>query len=240
MRTSANLASRVGSQGALEAFIELISDSEFQPGSKLPSERKLSAEWGMSRPSLREALAVLEILGLVEILPGKGTFLLTKQVPLEMVTSAMDIMNDTDTPAMVMESREAFEPEAVALAAIHATPNDIDELEQILREMEGISFEKVTQWANLDYEFHKRIAIASRNQIVIQTMDTILDLWFSKNSYWNSLKQRAYTSHEHTKSFGILHRNILENIARHDVDGARQAAREHNAMIEEAFQSLRI
>src|SRR5215467_10052921 len=102
-------------------FKRLISEGSLAPGHRLPAERELAEMFGVSRSSLRQALKVLEIMGVISQRVGDGTYL---------NTAAPSIL------AEPMESRLIVEPELAARAAARAAPEDIVFIEQALTEME--------------------------------------------------------------------------------------------------------
>ena len=116
-----------------EQLRQAIGQGEFAPGARLPAERDLARQLGVSRPSLREALIALEIEGVIEVRIGSGIYVLdlgrgpAKRHPQEAATEW--------GPLQLTRARELVEGEVAALAARHAKKSDIAAIEQALQQM---------------------------------------------------------------------------------------------------------
>ena len=92
--------------------------TEDGPGTRLPPERQLAAQFGVSRNEIRKALARLELDGRLSREVGRGTFI---RAPAEAATSNLDALRDSTSPRNAMEARLVLEPEIASLAAVNAT-----------------------------------------------------------------------------------------------------------------------
>ena len=119
----------------VEQISAMIRNQELMPGDRLPSERMLSQEVGTGRQCLREALSVLEVLGLIEVKKGRGTFIRTDALQ-NLAANSFDA-EQFDSPFELMEARKVVEAKTAALAAKRADAQDIVEMEQILQEMDA-------------------------------------------------------------------------------------------------------
>lgn len=150
----------------LEQLEGWIRKSEMAAGGRLPPERHLCDEFGVTRAELRKALAVLEIKGLVERKVGVGTFLTgtSRMEPPNEDHYNLKALAEQISPHDAMETRLTMEPELASLAAIHATPRQLAEARSLAEAMR-----EATDWATyerLDADFHAVIASASGNALM--------------------------------------------------------------------------
>lgn len=120
------------SQKVVEQFKKLINDGKLQPGQRLPTEKALAETLQVSRPTLREALTVLEAMGYIEIRPREGSFVRTMiPAPLgEPIVSMLE--NHPEVIFELFETRRRIDPEGAALAAERATDRDLEQLREYL------------------------------------------------------------------------------------------------------------
>ncbi len=202
----------------------LIAEGRLQPGDKLPPERELAEMFGVSRSSVRDAIRVLEMRGLVEPKHGEGT--LVRQVPLDAIVSPLaDVLSASkDLTADLFDMRKILEPPVARAAALRATREDVAALEEILgRQAKRVQAEEVA--IAEDNEFHYRIATAAKNRVVLRVIDVVMDLLRESRVRWLQGPGRA-------KSSLAGHRQILDAIRRRDPDGAAEAMRAHIEEIE--------
>jgi GntR family transcriptional repressor for pyruvate dehydrogenase complex len=154
---------------------DVIFEGKLMPGEKLPSERELAKSLNVSRVSLREALNVLQGMGLVEIQQGNRTFvrpITTRSIHDPLVSfskaSPTNILS-------LMEIRKYLELGSASLAAERATNEEIQQLEKILKEMEE-DLKRNRLGSKSDFDFHSAIARATHNEAYIHIMQTIYDL----------------------------------------------------------------
>ena len=123
----------------------LISEGILKPGDRLPPERELIKQFGVSRPSLREALNSLVTMGFLEVNQAKRTFV--KSVTSERMEDPLSLLIKTDTQKIfdLIEVRKAMEAWGAFLAAQRATEEDIKQLESIIEEMKK-AFEEGRSW----------------------------------------------------------------------------------------------
>lgn len=165
----------------LEGLLDGLDD-----GARLPSERDLVAELGVSRRDVRKAFAALESEGHIWREIGRGTF--KGRHPLKHSGGFATLKRHTN-PVEVMEARLVIEPELVRLAAVRATVEDLERLHELVRKARGFhDFETFSKW---DSRFHKGIAEATRHQLFITLYDSIDTL--RNELAWGSLQRRART-----------------------------------------------
>jgi len=152
-----------------------IAQGELQAGDRLPSEREMAQQLGVSRPTVREALQVLEHTGFVEILQGSGTYI--KDISQQALTDPLQILVDGSDKRYqeVYEFRTAIECWAVGLAAERIEPEALARLKQIIERMKARRARKEPV-DELDAEFHLTIARSCHNGIYYHVVRTLLHL----------------------------------------------------------------
>jgi len=205
----------------------LIASGEFAVGQRLPSERDLAVQLGVSRPSLREALIALELEGLVEVRVGAGIW----------VTAASgrgaetEVQHEGEGPFELLRARWLIEGEVAAMAAREATDADLASIRAALAEMEKL--EKQHQDCSaFDREFHLRIAASTRNGVLQAVVE---DLWDrGRGAMWRLMEQHFQTPALQAASVND-HRAILQALAAHDPREARNAMRAHLKRVDSEF-----
>jgi GntR family transcriptional regulator, transcriptional repressor for pyruvate dehydrogenase complex len=202
----------------------LFAEGRLKPGDKLPPERELAEIFGVSRSSVRDAIRVLEMQGLVEPRHGDGT--IVREIPIDrLVRPLADALSaGKDLLADLFDMRKMLEPPLARAAAYRATDDDVRALEQIVeRQTQRIRAGELA--LEDDNEFHYRIAAAAKNQVVLRTMDVLMDLL--RDSRTRSLQGpgRAEKSLEG-------HRRILDAIRRRNPEAAAERMRGHIEEIE--------
>ena len=194
-----------------------IAGGTLAPGTRLPSERDLARALGVSRPSVREAIAALKNDGLVETRAGAGTYVSADALTL--LLDAPGAAPDTSVTAL-LEARAEIEPRIAALAARQAQRDD--EAEQLLELMETIDTlddaAARARWRDADRFFHRRLAAMTGNPVLADIADTIAATM--DQPLWRRLHDEAVTDLRRTRLFAAEHRLIYEAI----VDGDEEAA----------------
>lgn len=201
----------------------LIADGRLKSGDQLPSERELSEMFQVSRASVREAIRTLESMGLVEIRSGEGTYV-ASSVETLLSPLASAILQQKDVLLEVFEARKIVEPEIAALAAERADPEEIEQLEAILKEQARQIGEGETG-VEADTAFHSTIAQTAKNKILLRLNDAIMD------SLRETRERSLQTDGRPTRSMAG-HREILEAIRVKDPVKAREAMLAHLEAIE--------
>ena len=196
----------------------LIERGEYGAGKRLPPERDLAKQLGVSRPSVREALIALEVEGYVEVRVGSGVYVVgpRDESPVAELTS-------DSGPFELIKARWLIEAECAALAAKSATKAQVRAMEEALDTMESEKNRGQMPLA-ADRLFHMRIAEASGNSALALVVRTL----------WDQRAGPLFTRLEHhfdTPNLWTVaireHREIVASIARHDSAGARAAMRKH-------------
>jgi len=206
----------------------LIASGEFAVGQRLPSERELAAQLGVSRPSLREALIALELEGLVEVRVGAGIWVTAASSRGGATTP---VQPEGEGPFELLRARWLIEGEIAAMAAREATTTDLASIRAALTEMERLE-KKQQDFTASDREFHLRIAASTRNGVLQAVVE---DLWDrGRGAMWRLMEQHFQTPALQAASVAD-HRAILQALAAHDPREARNAMRAHLKRVDSEF-----
>lgn len=205
-----------------EEIRDWILTGKIKPGEKLPSEEELLKIFGISRASLREAFRLLESMGLVETILGRGRF----ARPLPEV--------DSNSPKVFYEAlmaRELLEPTITRYAAKCATPDDIEGIRKVIEAMSKVRELPVEEIVKYDQEFHLGVAKATHNFLLVNiTMDYLNII---RGLGENTLKVPGRKEESFKE-----HRRIFEAIASKDEEGAFRADLEHVRSVREMIERL--
>ncbi len=196
-----------------------LSQNAFSEATKLPAERVLCDELGVTRGDLRKALAVLEREGVIWRHVGKGTFIGPR--PFDDYISLARIESETN-PADVMRARLLIEPMLAREAARNATRQDVADIETLVRQARAA--ETWRQYEALDTALHRAIAKAGGNSLMLAIFDTLNTV--RRSVVWGRLRPEPVRPPSDHHSFAE-HAVILEAIRTRDLDGARDAMRQH-------------
>ncbi|WP_432494719.1 FadR/GntR family transcriptional regulator [Kineococcus auxinigenes] len=197
----------------------LIAQGQFPPGSRLPPERRLAESLGVGRSAVREALAALEILGLVQVRPGSGTYIRDSMSELLPTTLSWGLMLSAEHTAHLSEVRSALEVRAAVLAAERGDGDTLELLRVHLETMEA-STEDLPAFIEADAGFHLQLARAAGNEVMsdlLQTVRSLLRVWV----------ERGLRSSEQAVTACREHRAVYEAIAAHDPRAAEAAMNVH-------------
>ncbi len=201
----------------------LIGEGRLKPGDRLPPERDLIKDFGVSRPSLREALNTLVAMGFLEV-KGRRTFI--KSVATESLQNPLSLLIKADTQKIfdLIEVRKAIEAWGASLAAQRASKEDIKRLAEIIEAMKK-AFEEGRSWEKQDADFHLGIAQATHNTIQTHVMSTIHDLLRESMA-------RVFKDRSKVKKLLEHHHRIFNAIKNHSPEKAREKTLEHLDYVE--------
>jgi GntR family transcriptional repressor for pyruvate dehydrogenase complex len=217
------------SEDALEQIKDLILSQDLGPGDKLPSERNLVQILGISRAPVREALRMLEIVGMVEVRQGKGVFVKNRNSDLSVPLQTW-LSDRKEALESAFETRLLLEPAAAQLAAFRARDKDLEAMEQALHQFfEGVVAQNIVKLIEADMRFHALIAAASGNKTIHFIMETLTRFVFEGWKATLRSPGRAQRTIEE-------HAQIFEAIKKGDAKGAAEAMRLH---LEDALVNLK-
>lgn len=200
-------------------IMRLVSSGDLKPGERLPSERELCTRFGVGRSSLREALRCLTIVGVLETRVGEGTFLALNGEKFIGTVLGWRVATEQKNVENLMTVRLALESETAANAAINATQDSIDALEEILEKMKA-SVKDRLPFTAADAAFHLAIANASGNELIFDLLTLIrsqLEQGLLRVGAWPGASETACSEH----------RRILDAIRDRDAESAKAAMRAH-------------
>jgi len=196
---------------------------DFAPGDKLPPERELAEMFGVSRPSVREALNILSSAGMVMSYQGGGT------VVLSLVGDTVGnylfelIRSEQERALDVIEVRKGIESWTAYYAAKRATPDDLERMKEIVDGMESnLGSTKIS--LELDANLHIVIARATHNIVWLHLMQSLFD---AMKEFQQSVWRAVYITQEDYQILFNDHKQIYEAIRSGDCNAARQAMLEH-------------
>ena len=207
----------------------LISSGEFEPGNRLPPERDLAKQLGVSRPTVREAMIALEMSGFVEVRVGAGIFVSPPQ-PQSTLNYGPQLSGPS--PTELLEARFELEPTNAALAAERIRPEQLEDLEEAIT----LQIEEDAIGAEGDYRFHQLIAEATGNRALVAMTEY---LWgqMQHSPMWQRLIEQAQL----TGLYPVIlddHRGLLDAFRRRDSNSSRDIMKHHLQHAQEIFFSL--
>lgn len=216
-----------GTKQELTTYLEhAIRDGSLMAGTRLPSERQLGADFKLSRPVVREALRGLSERGYIEIFPGRGSFVRAPEAedlsrPLVRIARSTGV-----TSRNLVEARELLECAAARGAAVHASTEQVQELEATLIEHQRAS--TLASQATTDLAFHAKIAELSGNPVIGLMYSSI-------RAFVQGLMLRSLGDPTVQATGDPLHQEIFTHIRDHNPDQAEDAMRRHIGLARDLF-----
>jgi DNA-binding FadR family transcriptional regulator len=202
-----------------EQLRTLMLGGEFEPGSRLPAERDLARQLGVSRPSVREALIALEVEGWVEVRTGSGVYVLDRKGR----NGHAKVPASEWGPLELIRARRVIEGEIASLAATQAKRKHISAIREAIAAMEHDADRGVAPLDG-DRAFHTAIAQACDNVVLLETVQTF---WDARHG---PLFERLGDHFETVPSWRMAiaeHETVLAAICAHDAQAARAAMHAH-------------
>lgn len=219
-----------------EQIIEVIGQGRFSIGDRLPPERELAEQMGVSRPLVREALSALHIVGIVESRAGDGTYVLRIISNFEEAYSAYSMLEESDSLYDAFEARRVLEEGIVALACAKATGEDIEALESAQRHMDRAAHSKNFEAFNLaNQRFHLQLAKAVHNPLLTDALEPLLQVLHQRfpqklrESFYQGDRQRFLET-------AVIHQRIFTAVASRNPQQAVEAMRHHFERFEEELK----
>ncbi len=194
---------------------------KYPEGTRLPTENEMAAQLNVSRPTVREALRLLEAEGLISTRPGPGGGPRVTRPDVLTVTRSLTTLFQYErvTLAELLEARQAIEPACAHIAATHSSPEDIAKLRESIERMEAALADDEIFW-NENANFHLSLVHAGQNRVLHTLMTALRELIYGFTADLHiSADERTGTIDEHT--------TIMEAIATHDPEAAANATHDH-------------
>lgn len=204
---------------------ERILGGDLKPGDQLPAERELAEGFGVSRIVVREAIKTLVQSGLVEVQTGRGTFVIdgASRAVYRSVSAVVRMQSSRSALANLVQVRAVLEPGVAALAALHATDDDIDKMRVAVEVMDSALYDPPT-YIRADLDFHLAVADATGNTLLAVILDPVVDLLFEQRERLFDVEGAPARGQEY-------HWRILEAVREHDPEAAELAMRAHIAQV---------
>jgi len=211
---------------------EILRSNGFGVGEQLPSERQLAERFGVSRPTVREALRTLSAVGVLEVRRGVGTFVRTIDVTTTLGTKLSDYHVSGANPVDAIEIRTLLEPGFAALAAERANEKALERMESSLRTAEG----RISQgqlYLRADKEFHTSIVASIGSRLAEEAIAPSLNIWFSGRTDASTATMRAPGR---LAKYHEQHLRIFQAIKEGDSARAFEEMKQHSGGIKEDFR----
>jgi len=207
-----------------EQLRKLISAGEWAVGARLPAERDLARQLGVSRPSVREALIAMEVEGWVEVRTGSGVYVLDRsKAPSHGNGRAAEISPDEWGPLELIRARRVVEGEVAAMAATQAKRKHIDAMERALASMK-LDADRGVLPLEGDRAFHTAIVESCGNVVLIETIQRF---WDSRRGPLFERLGGHFETVDSWRSAITEHQAIFDAVRNRDPDAARVAMHAH-------------
>ncbi|MGC9529627.1 MAG: FadR/GntR family transcriptional regulator [Candidatus Bipolaricaulaceae bacterium] len=230
------LSSKRKSEHVVEQILSAIRRGDYQIGDKLPPEEEIAEMIGVSRPSVREALGALRLVGILETKIGDGTYIKNdtwvKRGGIDIETKLISMLESEEDPFAALESRRALETGLLAYAVERRGREDLEEMESALRRILGsIEAKRYDDLLRADRDFHLAIARASQNSVLIRTLTSLFDIM--ERSLWPRMKKELLQAGQrHLEETRRSHRELYQAIRAKDKARAIQIMERHFEEIE--------
>lgn len=220
-------------QSVIEQFIGLIREGKLKVGDKLPPERTLAEMFNVSRASIREAFSAMEIIGLIEVRPGDGSFVTSLNIAPFINTIAPLFVKTDEMEDELLEFRKMLELEAAKLAAGKGKPEEITLLEGPIHSMKAaIEKNDVNMGAEADIQFHKILFGLSNNYILTKSAEYIGHILESSVRF---NRAKILKDSENSKVLYEQHKEIYEAVRNKDAQSAVEMMNKHLDFVKQIY-----
>lgn len=206
----------------ISLFKSKIISGELRPGDKLPTEIEMVNQLGISRTPVREAIKILEAIGIIEIKRGEGMFLRQTVSELNLNPLILGLIINSGNIDKLIEFRQYFEHMVIELACKYCTDTDYNRLSNLYKQQCSSINLDPKEWVELDLQFHYKILEITRNPFIIEVGKTVYELYRNKmeNIARKTGKKRTLLTHKlylkvikdkDEKDFERLKRQIADN-----------------------------
>ncbi|UYM07265.1 FadR/GntR family transcriptional regulator [Solicola gregarius] len=210
------VTTRSASAQVADQLVEAIRDGRLRTNDRLPSERELAQRFGVSRPTIRETFAALELAGLIQTHRGRPTTVIG--TPAEVTTWGVEIL-----PPTVFETRLVLEPALASLAAQKQYPEDLENLRDVLARLES-EFEETGEYVS-DLPVHLAVARAAHSPILERALADALR--HTETDLWKSFRRRALVERSAREGHVDESRSVVRHIERGEPEAAADVWRHH-------------
>lgn len=216
-------------QQVINQIKDLIYEGKLKKGDKLPSEREMTTMLGVSRASIREAFSALEMLGLIETRPGEGTFVSLNLEDKVIEPLSLIFMLEQDKQEDLFQLRKILEVECAKAAAFHATPEELQLMDEYVTRMEHSPDDEEINFI-ADRKLHYLLAKASNNTLLYHVLNAISEVMEVQiRNFRRGILHRT----QNRAQLILQHRNIVDAVVSRDPEKAGEAMIEHMNYIKE-------
>ena len=212
----------------IDGIVSSIQDGTLAASERLPSEAKLAELTGVGRTSVREALAALRLMGVIETRVGDGSYVRESAGRAIVTNGITQAIEQSEEALHLQEARAVFESGMVRLAAARWSPEKEQAFDTLLSQMErSAGSEGYAEYLRLHRDFHLMLAEATENGVVVSTTRSFLE--FMDHEGWQSMERQFYlpNRHEVLMESVELHRGIIDALAGGDGPLAAQRMHDH-------------
>jgi len=211
----------------IEQLTDLILEGHYSRGDKLPPERVISRDIGVSRTAVREAFGILNSMGIITRRQGDGTYVQSSDE--EVLSQTLSLQTKEKKLWHVFQLQSILEPAVASLAVEEANGQDIEDLKEALKEMDkAVETEDLELYFSADREFHLAIAWSTGNPLVLEQVKVLLE--YMNDELWKSFKARNLEFNRENIYFCNsleTHQTIVESIEKGDSNRLARTMEEH-------------
>lgn len=172
-------------------LIAKITTDRMRVGDKLPTEREIANAMNVSRNTLREAIATLQLMGILEVKRSSGIYIGNLPASDDVAQSIQHVLTQNVDPQAAIDARIAMEPGAAILASQMASSDNWERIDHFITLInQSVQNNNVEQYILADNDFHKAIVLATQNETLKSTLIPILDT--VRQPLWRMMKQNIY------------------------------------------------
>ncbi len=216
----------------IDEIKRMVNDGELKEGDRLPNQNDFSEQLGVSRPSLREALHTLTLMGVIEQKPGSGTILKSDKTELWNQYPAPPLLSDIEATLELIEARRELESLMIQLTVDRVTEQELRVIKKCIDNMKSqIESKDYISYMKEDVKFHYQLANASHNRYIIHMFVNIRSLMEKFMEETFSILPELYEDSYH------IHVAIYEAVKVRDKQRAISEVRRHISHIEDGLKN---
>ena len=212
-------------KGVIDYFKKKIMDGELRPGEKLPPERDIAEQLNVSRNSVREAIRIMDMTGVISSQQGSGNY-----ITCEFQMTMMFAMDQIDY-RQISQIRQTLECLAFSLAIEHASDGQIEEMEMLVKELDKSSDDAKN--ASLDKKLHFTLAQSSGNILVLDFLEACSGVI---DSFIHDMRAEILRTEERKKLLNECHKKLTEALREKDEMKGQEALKRHFMLINEILE----
>ena len=228
------IATKRKSVHVAEQIMEAIRQSAYRVGNRLPPERVIAEQMGVSRPSVREALSALQLVGVLESRPGDGTYVVKAPNHAEAVIS---LLEQEQSPVEAIEARRVLERAIVQLAAARATREGLDRVTHTLEALRAAADERDYEaFTTANGPFHLAIVRMAGNELLERAVRPLIEVM--QRQLAQEMRRREYAPDDATffDAMYAVHAGVCDALKARDAIRAGEAMDRHFDLIEASLR----